>query len=122
MWIASATCIASSRVGTSTRPHVWRGAGLRFGDALQHRQRERRRLAGAGLGLAEQIAPVEQQRNRLALDRRRLLVSERGDDVGELALEPERGKGGNGGGFHPTIMSHRPARKRRLPPSYRAAG
>ena len=89
---ASATCIASSRVGTSTSPHVVRGASLRLGDPLEHRQRERRRLAGAGFGLAEQISGLKQQRNRFALNRRRLFIAEGGDDVGEFGPKAERGK------------------------------
>ena len=69
-------------------------AGRPCADPLQHRQRERGGLAGAGLGLAEQIAPFEQQRNRLALNRRRFLVSERRHGVGQLALQSERLEGG----------------------------
>jgi hypothetical protein len=40
-------------------------------DLRQDRQRERRGLAGAGLGLAEHVAAGEQRRNRGRLDRRR---------------------------------------------------
>ena len=92
---ASATCIASSRVGTSTSAvgaAAILGAELR--DTVQHRQRERGGLSRAGGRLREQIAPVEQQRNRLALDGRRLLVSERGDGRDERLVEPERGESG----------------------------
>ena len=60
VWNASATWIASSRVGASTS-----GCGLRLADrAGEERQRERRRLAGAGLRLAEQVAAFEQRRDR----------------------------------------------------------
>ncbi|TPW10671.1 MAG: hypothetical protein FD127_3632 [Acidimicrobiaceae bacterium] len=47
-------------------------------DLLEHGQCEGGCLAGAGRGLAEQIATGEEQRDGLALDRRRLLVSEVG--------------------------------------------
>ena len=63
---------------------------VRLANPLQHRQRERGGLAGARAGLAEQIASLEKQRNRFALNGRRLLVPERGDAVGELALQSER--------------------------------
>ncbi len=46
------------------------------GQALQQRQREGRRLAGAGGGLPEHVATGEQRRHGLGLDRRRLLVAE----------------------------------------------
>ena len=63
------------------RRHEHEAAGLartrlRLADALQHRQRERGGLAGAGFGLPEQVAALEQQRNRFALNRRRFFVAE----------------------------------------------
>ena len=42
--------------------------------AAQHRQRERSRLAGARLGLAEHVLACQQHGNRGGLDRRRRLV------------------------------------------------
>src|SRR5260221_8750194 len=54
-----------------------RGAGLRR-EALQDRQREGGGLAGAGLRARHQVAPGEDQRDRLLLHRRRLLVAEVG--------------------------------------------
>jgi hypothetical protein len=67
--------MASSRVGTSTSAarRRRRAAG---GQPLQQGQRERRGLAGAGGGLAEQVAALEQRRDGLALDRGGLLVAE----------------------------------------------
>jgi hypothetical protein len=64
-------------------------------DALEDRQRERRRLAGPGGGLAEQVAPADEVWDRLALDRRGLLVPE-GRQLGdELGPQPElRERGG----------------------------
>jgi hypothetical protein len=60
------------------------------GEPLQDRQRERRGLAGAGGGLAEQVAAFQQRRDRLALDRGGLLVAEgrqRGDQLrGEVEV------------------------------------
>ena len=55
------------------------------GEAVQDRQRERRRLAGAGLGDAEQVAAVQNVRDRLGLDRRR-----RGVILGSKGLEQRR--------------------------------
>ena len=40
-------------------------------NALHDRDTERGRLACAGLGLADNVFPFQQQRNRLALNRRR---------------------------------------------------
>ena len=45
-------------------------------DPLEERQRERGRLAGPGRRLGEDVPAGEQRRDRLALDRRRLLVAE----------------------------------------------
>ena len=45
---------------------------------------------------AEQVAAGEQERNRLALDGRRLLVAERGDGGDDGLVESERGKSGGG--------------------------
>ena len=67
------------------------------GDAVQHRQRKRRGLARAGRGLREQVAPFEQQRNRLALNRRWLLVSKRRHRRDDRIVQPERGESGRGG-------------------------
>ena len=61
---------------------------------LQHRQRERRGLAGAGRGLPEQIASVEQERNRLALDRRGLFVAERRHGLHQGLVQSESGESG----------------------------
>ena len=44
--------------------------------ARQNGQRERRGLAGTGLGLAEHIAPGEQRRDRRGLDRRRRFIAD----------------------------------------------
>ena len=60
---------------------------------LQQRQCERPGLAGAGGGLAEQIAPLEQRRDGLALDRSRLLVTEAGEDLREFLCEAEIDEG-----------------------------
>ena len=55
-----------------------RSRGSAFGsDEMQQRQRERGGLSRAGRRLAEQVAPREQRRNRLALDGRGLFVPER---------------------------------------------
>ena len=50
--------------------------------------------------------PFEKQRDRFALNRRRFLVSERGDAVGQLALQSEgRETGGKNGSAHLVIIS-----------------
>ena len=68
------------------------GAALGLGEALEHRQRERRRLAGAGGSLGEQVASGEQRRDRLALDRGRFLVAELGEALEQLGAEPQLGE------------------------------
>jgi hypothetical protein len=57
--MASATCIASSRVGTSTSPRVRAPAAPApaLVQQLDHRQRERGRLARAGRRLRDQVIP-----------------------------------------------------------------
>ena len=59
------------------------------GDPVQHRQRERRGLAGAGAGLREDVAPLEQERDRFALDGGGLFVAQRGEGGDELGAEAE---------------------------------
>ena len=81
--ISSATCRASSRVGTSTRPRgALRGpAGRAVGrQPGQHRQPETERLAGPGLGAAEDVAAGESIRQRARLDRERLVDAAAGQD------------------------------------------
>ena len=60
-------------------PHrMARGRRARVGvarEALQERQREARRLAGSGLGAAHDVASLQDQRDRLRLDRRGLGVA-----------------------------------------------
>ena len=54
-------------------------------DVAEHRQPERRGLAGPGLGLADHVVALQQRRDRLLLDRARRLVADvvRGlEDVG----------------------------------------
>ena len=60
--------------------------------ALDDRQRERGRLAGARLGPAEEVAPFEEVRDRLRLDRRRDLVPFIGHRAEKLLLEAELGE------------------------------
>ena len=61
----------SSRVGlsTSTRQVLRLRARAVGGEVIEDRQREGRGLAGAGLGDADDVAPGEQQRDGLGLDR-----------------------------------------------------
>ncbi len=68
----SSICCASSRVGARISARVWNGAArtAAVGQVLQQRQAERRGLAGAGLGDAEQVAPGQQWRDGRGLDQR----------------------------------------------------
>jgi hypothetical protein len=59
------------------------------GEPLEHRQCEGGRLARAGSGLAEQVAALDQGRDRLLLDRRRLLVAESGQCPQQLRPQAE---------------------------------
>ena len=62
------------------------------GEALQQGQREGGGLSGARRRLGEQIPAGDQQRDGFALDRGRLLVSERGHCGGQLVDQAETGK------------------------------
>ena len=59
---------------------------------LQHRQGERRRLAGPGRGLTEQVVPAQQGRYRRPLDRRRLLVPQIGERAQQLRRQCQVGE------------------------------
>jgi hypothetical protein len=65
--------------------------------SLQQRQREGGRLAGAGRGLAQEVAAVEQRRDRLLLDRSRFLVAQRIERAQQRLIEAQGGKGVGGG-------------------------
>ena len=65
-------------------------------DELQRRQREGGRLAGAGGGLPEHVAAGEHLGDGVALDRRRLLVPERGDRLEQARLQTEVGEDRHG--------------------------
>ena len=64
--------VASSRVGTRTRPRGRPGLRPVAGEPGQHREPERQRLAGAGLAAAEQVAAGERVGQRRGLDGERL--------------------------------------------------
>ncbi len=64
-------------------------------DELDHRQAERRRLAGAGLGLADHVAALEQLGDRLLLDRARRLVADVLERVEDGCGQAEVGEGGH---------------------------
>ena len=59
-------------------------------DAVEQRQRGRRRLSRAGGSLPEHVAAGQQRRNRLALDVGRFFVPERGQRARERRVETER--------------------------------
>ena len=93
-WIASDTCMASSRVGTSTSAPG--GAWPRPSAAIRWSSGSAKAavLPVPVAAWPEQVAPLEQRRDRLALDRRRLLVAEARERRQELRAQPEIGEGG----------------------------
>jgi hypothetical protein len=62
-------------------------------EPLQDGQRERGRLAGAGLGEPHDVPPIEQRRNRTLLDGRGRLVAEIAEGVDDRRDQPEVGEG-----------------------------
>ena len=68
--------------------------GADLGEALQHGQRERRRLAGACGGLADQVAALDQRRDRLGLYGAGLGVAQLRHHREQLGAQREVGKGG----------------------------
>jgi hypothetical protein len=78
--------------GQLARRHEHERAGVRPVAAtkpLECGQRERCGLARAGRRLGEDVAPLEQRRDRLALDRRRLLVAEARERRAQGVVQPE---------------------------------
>src|SRR5690606_7787034 len=67
------------------------------------RQRERGGLAGAGLGLAEHVAPGKQRRDGRGLDRGGGFVTDVRQRTQQLRGQSEVGEGGRGGGG---LISH----------------
>ena len=63
--------------------------GSRRVEALQHRQHEGGRLAGAGLGAGEDVAALEDERDRLGLDGGGFGVALLGDGAKELGRQPK---------------------------------
>jgi hypothetical protein len=63
-------------------------------DALEHRQREGRGLAGARGRLREDVAPLEQQRDGFTLDGCRFFVAQCRDGRNEVFRETEGGEAG----------------------------
>ena len=76
-----------------------RGGGVfMLEHALQQRQGERCRLAGAGLGRAHHVLAGQHHGNGLGLDRRHALVAHFGHGAGQFVGELELGKGHRGRG------------------------
>ena len=76
--------------GEDQRADDARAAGrARRVEALEHRQHEGGRLAGAGLGAGEDVAAVEDERDRLGLDGGGFRVALLGDGAEELGRQPE---------------------------------
>ena len=59
------------------------------GKPVQERQGEGRRLARPGRRLAHEVLARQQRRDRLSLDRRRLLVAELDDRLHQAVVEPQ---------------------------------
>ena len=64
-------------------------AGRAGREALEDRQHEGGRLAGAGLGAGEQVTAGEDEWNRLTLDRSWFGVSLARDSAEQVGLKPE---------------------------------
>ncbi len=65
------------------------GLVVRRVEVLEQRQAEGGRLTGPGLRLADHVVAGEQLRDRLLLDRRRLLVAELVERGGDVLVEAE---------------------------------
>jgi hypothetical protein len=78
---------------TGRREHERLDVGVVGIDALDHRQPERRGLAGAGLRLADHIAALEQHGDCLLLDRARRLIAHVLEGGEEVLGQPEVGEG-----------------------------
>ncbi len=79
------------------------------GESIEHRQRERRCFSGARCGLREQVVPLEEQGNRLSLNRRRLFVAEPRNGLDERLAQRERRETGLG-----ILVHHFPFTKKGL--------
>ena len=89
----SATCTASSRVGTSTSPSGRAGsASSVIRASIGHAERER--LAGAGAGPAADVAALHRDRDRFGLDRERLGEPGGGEAVVDAGRDAEVGEAG----------------------------
>ena len=103
----SATCRASSRVGTSTRPSGRRGSASPV-EAGEHRHAEGEGLAGAGAGTSADVLALEGHGDRLGLDGERCGeaggVEPHVDELGHAEVAEAGGDvrgvhgGGRGGG------------------------
>ena len=67
-------------------------------DPVDRRKGEGRRLARARRRFGEDVAALEERRDRLALDRRRLLVTQLAERGDELTADPQREEFGLSGG------------------------
>ena len=66
-------------------------------EPLDERQREGGGLAGAGRGAAQYVAPAQEQRNGVDLDRRRLFVAQLFEHAQYFRAQSERFEAGVGG-------------------------
>ena len=93
--LAGGDLLAQAATGTGKTaafalPMIQRlAAALAVREPLQDRQGERRRLARAGGRLPDEVAPLEQRRDRLGLDRGRFLVAQLDERVEEFGAQVE---------------------------------
>ncbi len=80
-------------------------------EATEERQGKGSRLAGAGLGLAEQVASCQQRRNAAGLDRRRDFVADLVDGLLDRLGESQLGESGNSVGVHVTTYGKESGRE-----------
>ena len=104
------------------RQHEGLRPGLAQVEPVQDRQGERGGLAGAGLGLAEQVLAVDQVRNRRRLDRRGRFIADFGEDALQGLAQGEFLEGGYGGRDVGRRAGHGEYSMRRRPESGRPAG
>jgi hypothetical protein len=103
-------CIALERFGhldrefARGREHQHLGRAHLHVDAREQWQRERSGLAGAGLRLAEQVAPFEQRWNGAGLDGRRDLVADLGQSLQDGAARPRSAKATSVAGTEVWVM------------------
>ena len=86
------TCAASSRVGSRIRVRGMRARARPLSSSVSIGSTKRRRLAGAGLGNADNVLLLQDMRDGLGLDFGGLGVTGGGDRLDYLCAQAESGK------------------------------